>query len=112
MSEELIYSIYIYWAITVSYYSFVLLLYTFVCSFVAKYLYLAPIVDSVCESEADTLQGNNECGVLGVNGQYCSLHTESQIGSQNALFISDHYLYFQWWLGSQACLPKYNKAKI
>lgn len=94
MSEELIYSIYIYRAITVSYYSFVLLLYTFVCSFLAKYL-VAPIVDSVCESEADTLQGNNECGVLGVNGQYSSLHTESQIGSPNALFISDHYLYFQ-----------------
>ena len=56
---------------------------------------MAPIVDSVCESEADTLQGNNECGVLGVNGQYSSLHTESQIGSPNALFISDHFLYFQ-----------------
>ena len=56
---------------------------------------MAPIVDSVCESEADILQGYNEYGVLGVNEQCCSLHIESQIGSQNALFISDHYLYFQ-----------------
>lgn len=86
--------IYIEQLVTVSYYSFILLSCTFVCSFLAKYL-VAPIVDSVCESEADILQGYNEYGVLGVNEQYCSLHIESQIGSQNALFISDHYLYFQ-----------------